>query len=564
MRFVALAADFDGTLATDSAIDAATIGGLERLRASGRALIMVTGRELPDLKHACPALALFSLVVAENGAMLYWPETDRVRMLAEAPPRALLEALRTTGVAPLSVGNAIVATWHPHENAVLDVIRRLGLEHQVIFNKGAVMILPPGVNKASGLIAGLHELGLSPHNVVGVGDAENDHSFLSICECSVAVKNALPTLKKRADVLTTNARGAGVVELIDELVASDLRGREPLLRRHDIPLGTRPDGESISLPSHDLVILVAGPPMSGKSTLTLGLMERLTERGHQICVVDPEGDYESFGEVKVEVRRMRQASSRVVELLELPERNVCVDLLGLSMAERPGFGADLLAGIATLQHATARPHWLVLDEAHHLFPFDATTLPEYPPGLVLVTVDLATVSQSILDRVDVVITTGETAGETMRAFYRAVDEPLAPILPSNLTWGECLVSIRQSNEPPFPVRIVPTRTRHRRHRRKYDLGDVGPGRGFYFRGPDDDRTDYAPNLSRFAELALLVDDDVWLFHLHRGDYERWFREVARDDELACETARIATTAGSPDESRLQLRTAIIERYAGPN
>ena len=48
----------------------------------------------------------------------------------------------------------------------------------MIFNKGAVMILPSGVNKATGLAAALEELGLSPHNVVGVGDAENDHAFL--------------------------------------------------------------------------------------------------------------------------------------------------------------------------------------------------------------------------------------------------------------------------------------------------------------------------------------------------------------------------------------------------
>ena len=60
---------------------------------------------------------------------------------------------------------------------MLETIRDLGLEFQITFNKGAVMVLPAGVNKASGLAAAIGELGLSPLKVVGVGDAENDHAF---------------------------------------------------------------------------------------------------------------------------------------------------------------------------------------------------------------------------------------------------------------------------------------------------------------------------------------------------------------------------------------------------
>jgi HAD superfamily hydrolase (TIGR01484 family) len=106
-----------------------------------------------------------------------------------------------------------VATWHPNETVVLETIAELGLELQVIFNKGAVMVLPSGVNKATGLAAALHELDLSRHNVVGVGDAENDHAFLALCECSVAVANALPALAERCDLVTAAERGAGVEEL---------------------------------------------------------------------------------------------------------------------------------------------------------------------------------------------------------------------------------------------------------------------------------------------------------------------------------------------------------------
>ena len=218
MRYLALATDYDGTLAHDGRVDEPTLAALERLRESGRKLILVTGRELDELLGIFPQIDLFDRVVAENGALLYRPETREEKVLGERPPDAFVEALRERGVEPISVGRVIVATWEPHETAVLEAIRDLGLELQVIFNKGAVMVLPSGVNKATGLAAALDELGLSPHNVVGVGDAENDHAFLTLCEFAAAVANALPMLKERADLVTRGDHGAGVVELIDQLI----------------------------------------------------------------------------------------------------------------------------------------------------------------------------------------------------------------------------------------------------------------------------------------------------------------------------------------------------------
>ncbi|MEU3164376.1 RNA-guided endonuclease TnpB family protein [Streptosporangium sp. NPDC006930] len=123
---------------------------------------------------------------------------------------------------PLRVGSAIVATTEPHAETVLDTIRELGLEMQVIFNKGAVMVLPSGINKATGLTAALAELEMSAHSTIGVGDAENDHAFLPACECAVAVANALPAVKERCDLVTEGEHGAGVVELIDRILENDL------------------------------------------------------------------------------------------------------------------------------------------------------------------------------------------------------------------------------------------------------------------------------------------------------------------------------------------------------
>jgi len=210
MRYHILACDFDGTIARDGHVDKPTLAALERLLATGRKLILVTGRELDELLETFPETHLFERVVAENGALLYRPATKEEKLLAERPPPEFVAALQRRNVAPLSTGRVIVATWKPHETAVLEVIRDQGLDLQVIFNKEAVMALPTSVNKASGLSAALLELGFSPHETVAVGDAENDHSFLAQCECSVAVQNAVPALKERADLVTQGDHGPGV------------------------------------------------------------------------------------------------------------------------------------------------------------------------------------------------------------------------------------------------------------------------------------------------------------------------------------------------------------------
>ena len=215
--YAALATDYDGTLAHHGSVSSETLEAIRRLRSAGKKLVLVTGRELDELKDVFPHIDLCDLVVAENGALLYRPSSGRIRLLGKPPPEKFVRELRARGV-PVSVGRVIVATVEPHENAVLQTIKALGLELEVIFNKGSVMVLPSGVNKATGLRAGLARLGLSPRHVIAVGDAENDHAFLRICGCGIAVANALATLKERADFVTQRPNGAGVIELIDHLL----------------------------------------------------------------------------------------------------------------------------------------------------------------------------------------------------------------------------------------------------------------------------------------------------------------------------------------------------------
>jgi hypothetical protein len=169
-----------------------------------------------------PEGATFDRIVAENGAVLYRPDTRETRLLGEAPSPKFVEELKRRKVEPVSVGHVVVASEQPAETAIIEVIRDLGLKLEVILNKGSIMVLPPSVNKATGLQAALDELQLSADDVVGVGDAENDLDFLAICGRAVAVGNALDSVKAAADCVVEGRASAGVREVIERLLANDV------------------------------------------------------------------------------------------------------------------------------------------------------------------------------------------------------------------------------------------------------------------------------------------------------------------------------------------------------
>ena len=570
MRYFALACDFDGTIAWNGLVSEETIAALEQVRNSGRKLILVTGRELDDLAEVFPRLDLFERVVAENGALLYRPASREMKCLVSSPSEDFVALLEQRGVAPISVGRGIVATWTPHEKTVLETIRDLGLEMQVIFNKGAVMVLPSGVNKASGLSAALNELGLSPHNVVGIGDAENDHAFLNLCECAVAVANGLPKVKETADWVTQADHGDGVIELIDRLLASDLRELEPRLTRHEILLGMQKDKQELHLKPYGVNFLIAGTSGGGKSTLATGFLERLAEHEYQFCIIDPEGDYQNLEEaVVLGDSKNTPTVHEVIQLLEQPHQNAVVNLLGIALEHRPQFFNELFPALLELRARTGRPHWLVIDETHHLLPASwapsPVTLPHELQGLVLITVHPNHVAPAILDAVDLILAIGEAPDQTIRLFGETIGEKVPPVPTVKLQPGEAIAWLRRSDIKPFWFRSVPPRREHQRHLRKYAEGEMTDDRVFYFRGPKDKLNLRAQNLMMFMQIADGVDDETWLYHLRRGDYSNWFRRSVNDEELAAETETIEHMKGiSPQESRRLINEKIQARYTAPD
>jgi hydroxymethylpyrimidine pyrophosphatase-like HAD family hydrolase len=222
VRFRVLACDFDGTIATDGVVAPATLMALERVRRSGRRLLLVTGRTGPQLETIFGRWEVFDRVVLENGAVLMDPSSGTERLLCAPLSSRLEPELRRRGVEPVAVGRAICAASVCHLAVIQEVIRDLGLPLGVVVNRGGVVILPQGVSKSSGTAAALFDVGEPAAACVAVGDAENDVPMLALAGCAVAVANALDQVKAVADLVTLQPSGEGVAELAGSLVDDDL------------------------------------------------------------------------------------------------------------------------------------------------------------------------------------------------------------------------------------------------------------------------------------------------------------------------------------------------------
>ena len=568
VRYLAVVTDYDGILADEGKPSENAFAAIRRLRASGRRVILNTGRRMEELVSLCPNLVVFDCVIAENGAVFYDPSTHREVLLGDPPPTCFIERLKALNVQPLEVGRVIVGTWMPHQAAVLQAIQETGLELQVIFNRAAVMVLPAGVNKATGMDYALRRLGLSRHEVVGIGDSENDHSFLARSECAATVSNAVSSILQVAHIVTKAASGEGFAELANELINNDLCRVDTQVPQHLLTIGRKPDGSTVSISPYGLNILIAGPSGTGKSTVAAGLVERLIEQEYQLCIVDPEGDYGSLPDV-VTIGHQNHAVTvtEVLALLENPKITLNVNLLGIPLADRPQFFGQLFPSLQATRTRSGHPHWIVLDEAHHMLPGDwaplGQALPQSLGETILVTVHPDHLSPMILKLVDIIIAVGPTPEKTIAKFAGAIGQQVT--WPEGLTgsYQHAVVWFPSQESPPYSIKTIPGTADRIRHHRKYAEGNMRH-RSFFFRGPHGRLNIRAHNLTIFSQIAEGVDDDTWMYHLRRGDYSHWFRNAVNDSYMADQAEQIEHRLDlHPAESRRLIRGLIEARYTLP-
>lgn len=582
-HLIVIASDLDGTLAEAGHVPQQVFKMLREAKTAGLNLILVTGRTLDNFLAEGPFADLCEAIVAENGAVVYFPRRDAVLLPFGRLDPLLLQRLEALSV-PLERGMAIVATHEPHDRDVLKALRESKSGANMEYNLNSVMVLPQGATKGSGLLYALRELGYSPRNVVACGDAENDRSLFEVAELAAAVSNARPTLKAMADVVLELPNGAGVQTLIQDLLEGKTPKRDPRPQRR-LRLGRRISGTPVYLDPFALVennVGIFGASTSGKSWLAGLLAEEMLKQGYQMCIIDPEGDYRGLGASPHTLLfgGPETPLPAVQDVLNFTEWNVNSLVLDLSMythEERVEYMMEFLRTLRSLRARRGRPHSFLVDEIQNFCPYEGSPLTDlfleamrwggfsvisYRPSLIAPKL-VAALDHWLLTRLSL----PEEIATIAPRLKHCPNGPQALQELPTLTKGQAYFcpsatkpwATNASRLIKFQVgqRTIP----HIRHLHKYLRAPLPEHKRFYFYDPQGRYLGVAAaNLWEFREALRDIPADALAQHLERGDFELWVQGVLHDEELARRVRKIANRHMAGESLRNELLAVVIHRY----
>ncbi len=583
MHIKILAFDLDGTLATDDSISETTWAALEAAKEAGFLLILVTGRMLDVLSDIAPFEELFEAIVGENGAAIFFPRTETVSLPFGHLDPEVISNLEQRPI-PLERGMAIAATWTPHDKEVLNVLSKTGYAATVEYNKGAVMVLPPGTTKGSGLLFALKELGYSPHNVVACGDAENDLSLFEQAELAVAVANAVPILKSRAEIVLEQSNGIGIQFFLNGLVNNELPPFNTRPERR-ISFGQNKNGDPLLLSPFYFIggnLGIFGKSGSGKSWLAGLLAEKLLQQNYQVCIIDPEGDYRSFRAFPQFLLLGGEHSSLpsvgdVTTLIEYSNTSLILDLSLKDLDKQISYVTDLMNGLRSLRNRRGKPHWFLIDEIHYFCPEDNKPLTKLMKtyiqrgGFGLISYQPSLIAPSILSEISQFLLTRISNPQELAILHQLfskqmVDDAYVDQI-SSLTGKQAFLYLDPELQKDVPdpgiiefnetSRQVP----HVRHLHKYLHAPLPENKRFYFNLQGDVQgPSTAASLCEFSEVLYIMPVKTLQFHLENGDFERWLQGTLHDNELARRIRKIKNRKLKGDLLREALSSTVAARF----
>ena len=556
MKLSVLALDYDGTVARDDTLDPGVREAIATARERGIVVLLVTGRILDELRRVAGDLHFVDGVVAENGAVIHFPDSEHTSMLAPPVPEAYLTELARRGIA-FRAGQCLVDANADDALCLVEVIRALELPLVLVFNRGRVMTKSEGVSKATGLHAMLDTLRLSARNTLAIGDAENDHELLRLSEIGAAVEWGSGSLKGAADVVVPGSGPTAVAQYVQALAHA---GRLPVPRRarRGLRLGHTEDGREFSLAERGLNVLVAGDLQSGKSWITGLLCEQLILHGYCVCVVDPQGDYRSLealpGVTVLGGDDPLPMPRDLCRALRYPDRSVVIDLSRLPQDQKVAYARAVLPALNVLRRRTGLPHRIVVDEAHcFLHDVSANHLLDLElNGYTVVTHCASRLPPELLAATEVMIVTRASDPGEVRTLCQCCPN----CGNTNQGWWPLLGQLKPGQAAALPaapeaggdIRLFTVGRRltpHVRRHEKYVDMPVTDDRAFVFehngRGAPHRR---ACTLRQFIAALEGTDAGILAGYLHRHDFSRWMADVFGDRGLA-------------EELR-----ALEERYAG--
>jgi hydroxymethylpyrimidine pyrophosphatase-like HAD family hydrolase len=547
MKFGVLALDYDGTIARDGVLDPEVKSAIADARARGISVLIVTGRILSELRQLVGDLHFVDGVVAENGAVLWFPN-GHCRLIGNSSSLLFQQELRRKGL-EYKAGQCVVELDAAAAPEVLSVIRDLELPLVLLFNRGRLMVLPQSVSKGMGIREALATLRLSVHNAIAIGDAENDHDLLTTCELGVAVSWGSQTLQKAADEILQGDGPTAVAGYIRR-AAREIRLPPERLGHHRVRLGTAEDGHEITLALRGRNMLIAGDPGSGKSWVAGLVCEQMILQRYAVCVIDPEGDYRALetlpGVVVFGGEDPPPELPDLARLLRHADMSVVLDLSHAPYRKKISYMKSLLPMLAAVRRASGLPHRIVIDEAHYFLhePNVRELLDLNLEAYTLVTYRMSDLYPALRDAMEGVIIKRTTEPREIQSLAERLAaggvprESLNALSSLDIEEAVLLPGIEESGNKMLKFKLLPRLTPHVRHKAKYLDVQLLAEQGFSFTVKGKTVGSPARTLKEFVAMLAVVPAESVAGHAHCGDFSSWIGGVFHDHAMASDIRKL--------------------------
>lgn len=546
MKFGVLAMDYDGTIARDGVLDSDVRAAIAEVRSYGIKVLIVTGRILSELEQVAGDLHFVDGVVAENGAVLWFPN-GHSRLLGTSSSLGFLKELGRRKL-QFKAGQSVVEFDAADAPQVLAIIRELELPLVLLFNRGRLMVLPQAVSKGAGLREALATLRLSVHNAVGIGDAENDHDLLASCELGVAVSWGSKLLQEVADEVLEGEGPSAVAGYIRR-AAGGIRLPPEKMGQHRLALGTAEDGHEMTLSIRGRNALIAGDPRSGKSWVAGLACEQMILQGYSLCVIDPEGDYRTLetlpGVVVFGGEDPPPSLPDLARVLRHPDMSVVIDLSHAPYQEKVSYMKSLLPMLAAIRRVSGLPHRIVIDEAHYFLhePNVGELLDLTLGAYTFITYRMSDLHPILRRAIECTIVKRVTEPQELHVLAGIlatsnglVREPGVKSLA--LDEAVLMPGIPESAGKALKFSLYTRLTSHVRHKAKYLDVQLLREQGFWFTENGKTFAGPARTLKEFLAMLASAPTNVVAGHAHRGDFSSWVGHVFHDRALASDIRKV--------------------------
>lgn len=263
MQYKVISMDFDGTLLTNNkTITERTRKLLFKLKSENYIIVGVTARNFSSVKKVCD-LDMFNYIIMNNGSYIYDVEAKKgeyVKTIDKEVAKEITDYFKdiATGIDYISIEkyymfrnkgmidprdfvvkvndfqevndfvsrinimastNEEVEEYKKHIDSNFQNVKCIIMQDTDDgINKKWIALNPKGVNKYTTMQKLCEKLEINIADVIFFGDSSNDVEMIENVGLGVAMENALPQVKEKADKVTLTNDEEGIAEFLENLI----------------------------------------------------------------------------------------------------------------------------------------------------------------------------------------------------------------------------------------------------------------------------------------------------------------------------------------------------------